>query len=112
MKATALKFLNKTTAKVGAVVTAATYLGNQAMITYCKPTTGITAMDKLTDLIIKVMAWAGFIMLAVGLAMTVKAIINSTSGQSQPGELGKALGLAGGGAVLLVIDVALGLIGA
>lgn len=80
--------------------------------TLCKPSTGITALDNLTDLIISIMKWAGYILLAAGAALTVKAIIDSQSGQSQPGQIGKALALAAGGAVLLVIETVMGLLGA
>lgn len=88
--------------KTSLVATAAVALSMVAHPTMCA--TGISALDGITTLVVSVMKWAGWILLATGVAMIVKAIINSTSGQSQPGEIGKALGLAAGGAVLIAIE--------
>lgn len=101
--------LNNTQARLTLAVTGAIA---SVCPTLCAPSTGIPALDNLTNLIINVLKWAGYILLAVGVGMVIKAIIDSQSGQAQPGQVGKALAIAGGGAALLVIDTVMGLLGA
>lgn len=105
----ARNMLGQTQAKVTLGVAAAVA---SVCPTLCYPQTGIPALDALTNLIVNVLKWAGYILLAVGAGMVIKAIIDAQSGQSQPGQVAKALAMVGGGAALLVIDTVLGLLGA
>ena len=58
-------------------------------------------LEKITDLVFEIAKWAGGIITFVGVVMVAKAFMDSTSGQSQPGSLGKAIGIAVLGASML-----------
>lgn len=61
-------------------------------ITFCDVDVAAT-LNKTTDLVFKLITWGGIIVTVVGVVMVGKAIMDATSGQSQPGSLGKALGV-------------------
>ncbi len=59
-------------------------------------------LQKASDLVYTIAKWGGGIIAFAGLAMIGKAFMDSTSGQSQPGALGKGLGVLVLGVILLV----------
>ena len=54
------------------------------------------------NLVYTIAKWGGGIIAFAGLALIGKAFMDSTSGQSQPGQLGKGLGLLVLGVILVV----------
>lgn len=59
-------------------------------------------LNAASTLVYTIAKWGGGIIAFAGLAMIGKAFMDSTSGQSQPGALGKGLGVLVLGVILLV----------
>ena len=59
-------------------------------------------LNAAANLVYTIAKWGGGIIAFAGLALIGKAFMDSTSGQSQPGQLGKGLGLLVLGVILLV----------
>ena len=87
--------LTSTKAKV---VTAVSALAAAVAPTFCME----AKLTKASDLVYTIAKWGGGIIAFAGLAMIGKAFMDSTSGQSQPGALGKGLGVLVLGVILLV----------
>lgn len=82
-----------------AAITASVAMVTATMsVTFC---TGIQTLDNAKSLIFKLGQWAGGILAFIGIALVGKSVLDSTSGNSQPGQLQKALGLLVLGAILL-----------
>lgn len=90
-----INVLKSTKAKVAATTTA--ILGSIAP-TFCMD----QKLNKASELVYTIAKWGGGIIAFAGLAMIGKAFMDSTSGQSQPGALGKGLGVLVLGVILLV----------
>lgn len=58
-------------------------------------------LQQISNLVFDIAKWAGGIITFVGVVMVAKAFMDSSSGHEQPGALGKALGVAVLGAMLL-----------
>ncbi|MBQ7425354.1 MAG: hypothetical protein IJV21_03730 [Lachnospiraceae bacterium] len=69
-------------------------------VTYCDVDVTAT-LNKTTDLVFKLVTWGGIIVTVVGVIMVGKAIMDAAGGQSQPGSLGKALGVLVLGVLML-----------
>ncbi len=76
--------------------------------TFC---TGITQLDNAKDFVFKLAQWGGGIIAFAGLCMIGKAFMDSTSGQSQPGALGKGLGVLALGGIMLGGTVVISILG-
>ena len=61
----------------------------------------IPGLSEAKDLVFEITTWGGGIILVAGLAMIGKSIMDATSGQAQPGQLGKAIGVTVLGLILL-----------
>lgn len=59
-------------------------------------------LNAASSLVYTIAKWGGGIIAFAGLALIGKAFMDSTSGQSQPGQLGKGLGLLVLGVILVV----------
>lgn len=59
-------------------------------------------LNAASALVYTIAKWGGGIIAFAGLAMIGKAFMDATSGQSQPGQLGKGLGVLVLGVILLV----------
>lgn len=64
-------------------------------------------LSAAANLVYTIAKWGGGIIAFAGLALIGKAFMDSTSGQSQPGQLGKGLGLLVLGVILLVGQAAI-----
>ena len=64
-------------------------------------------LNAASNLVYTIAKWGGGIIAFAGLALIGKAFMDSTSGQSQPGQLGKGLGLLVLGVILLVGQAAI-----
>ena len=78
------------------------------MPTFC---TGITQLDNAKEFVFTLAKWAGGIIAFIGLCALGKAFMDSTSGQSQPGAIGKGLGLLVLGGIMLGGSVVIGILG-
>ena len=76
--------------------------------TFC---TGITQLDNAKEFVFTLAKWAGGIIAFVGLCALGKAFMDSTSGQSQPGAIGKGLGLLVLGGIMLGGSVVISILG-
>lgn len=64
-------------------------------------------LNAAANLVYTIAKWGGGIIAFAGLALIGKAFMDSTSGQSQPGQLGKGLGLLVLGVILVVGQAAI-----
>ena len=93
MKEKLLSYLNKLAGRVNAKLAAVLALaGISCGVTYCDVDVSAT-LNKTTDLVFKLITWGGIIITVVGVVMLGKAIMDAVGGQSQPGALGRALGV-------------------
>lgn len=70
---------------------------------YCD-VNGNTAMQKFLKTMFSMTVFAGIVMIAAGIASTIRTVISMVSGeQAQPGALGRGIGLIVGGVVLCAL---------
>ncbi len=101
------KGLNKVNTKLAGILAVA---GIGTATTYCDVDVN-TVMNNTTTLVFKILTWGGIIISVVGVVMLGKAIMDSSAGQSQPGALGKALGVLVLGILMLAAKSILTAIG-
>ena len=101
MKSKLSGVLTSTKTKVATIVAA---LAATIAPTFCDMQ---SKLDKASELVYTIAKWGGGIIAFAGLALIGKAFMDSTSGQSQPGQLGKGLGLLVLGVILLVGQAAI-----
>ncbi len=98
-------FISSTKTKAAVSLSA---LALTVMPTFC---TGITQLDNAKEFVFTLAKWAGGIIAFIGLCALGKAFMDSTSGQSQPGAIGKGLGLLVLGGIMLGGSVVIGILG-
>lgn len=109
MKNVLSKTGKKAKAAATALASAVILSAGSVSVTFC---TGIQTLDNAKTLIFKLGQWAGGILAFIGIALVGKSVLDSTSGNSQPGQLQKALGLLVLGAILLAGATILATLGA
>lgn len=69
------------------------------------------AANNVLNAVFTLLKFGGIILIAVGIVQLVKAIMEASQGQSQPGAVGKALGMIVGGLFMAVIESVLSVFG-
>lgn len=79
--------------------------------TYCDSTDVTTVGNNVIKAVFNVLLLGGIVLAAVGVVQLVRAIMEASQGQSQPGAVGKALGMILGGIVMAAAKTVLNALG-